>query len=166
MTFQKTVRFDQAGGIPGEFMNVGPTRAESGIAKTVVAVGTAVSEDPAAPGFWQQGLIAGALRFGIVTTPKQYAARGTQAGGTLAPTMALPANSEIEVCTMGHIWASSTTASSQPGWVVQFDNTTGVLSAKAAGPADAGNTLLPNTKVAPLPGAATTPNMIGVVLTN
>lgn len=166
MPFQSTVRYDQAGGVPGEFMNVGPTRAEPGIAKGVVTVGRVVSEDPAAPGFWQIGLIAGALRFGVVTTPKQYAARGTVAGGTLAPTMDLPDASEIEVCTMGHIWVSATNASSVPGWVVQFANATGIISAKAAGPADSGNTLLPNTKVAPLPGATTTPNLIGIVLTN
>lgn len=166
MPFQSTVRFDQAGGVPGDFMNDGPTRAEPGVALTAVTVGCAVSESPTQPGRWQLGLIAGALRFGVVTNAKQYAARGTQAGGTLAPTLSLPEASEIEVCTMGHIWAASTTASSVPGWVVQFDNTTGVISAKAAGPADAGNTLLPNTKVAPLPGASTTPNLIGIVLTN
>lgn len=164
--FQKSVRFDQAGGVPGEFLNLGPVRAEPGIASGAVTVGRVVSEDPAKPGFWKQGLVAGALRFGVVTTPKQYAARGTQAGGTLAPTMTLPDASEIEVCTMGHIWAEASNASSVPGWVVQFANATGIISTKAAGPADADNTLLPNTKVAPLIGATTTPNLIGIVLTN
>ena len=174
MSFQNTVRFDQAGGIPGEFMTIGPTRAEPGIAANTVTIGRAVSEDPAKPGFWSAGLMAGALRFGIVTSPKQYASRGTGQANPLDATMQLPSGSDIEICTMGHIWAASSTASAQSGWVVQFDNTNGAISAKAAGPADANNTLLPNTKVAPLPnttvaqfpGAATTPNMIGIVLTN
>lgn len=166
MTFQSAVRYDQAGGVPGEYMNDGPRRAEPGICKGAVTIGRAVSEDPAAPGFWQQGLIAGALRFGIAATPKQYAARGTALGGTLAPTLTIPDASEVEVCTLGHLWVEASNASSKPGWVVQFANATGIISAKAAGPADADNTLLPTAKVAPLPGASTTPNLIGVVLTN
>lgn len=167
MAFQSTVRFDQGGGIPGEYAYQSPTRAEPGILATAATVGMFVSEDPAKPGFWNAGLIAGALRFGIVATPKQYAARGTTVGGTLAPTLVLPANSEAEVATMGHLWALNTAAAgAKPGDVVYFNNTTGAIVTTIPGAAaPATSTLVPGAIVAPRPGAATNPNLIVVQLT-
>lgn len=153
MTFQKSIRFDQAGGIPGEFANDGPRRAEPGILATVGTVGRFFSEDPAKPGFWTQGGLTGAVRVALLTTPKQYAARGTQAGGTLAPTLVLPANSEGEFTTMGQIWVQGDSPNAKPGDEVYFSNLTGaVITSPVGTPISSGATKVPGAVVAPLPG--------------
>lgn len=169
MTFQKTVRFDQAGGIPGEIAYAGPHRAEPGILATVGTVGRFFSEDPAKPGFWTQGALAGALRVALLTTPKQYASRGTQAGGTLAPTLVLPANSEGEFTSMGQIWVQGDTPNAMPGHDVYFSDLTGaVITAPPSTPITSGATKVSGAVVAPRPGGPNTQaqggNMIVIVL--
>lgn len=164
MPFQSVVRYDTAAGMPGEFAFTGPRRSEPGILKAATPVGFGVSEDPAAPGFWQVGLVAGAVRFGVVTSPKQYASIGTTVGGPLAPTLVLPANTEAEVTSMGQIWVSTVTANSKPGDLVYITNADGsIQTAPPAGPAPGASTKIPGAVVAPKPGSAA-PSMIVITL--
>lgn len=172
--FQSTVRYDQGSGIPGEIAYDGPHRAEPGILAASGTVGNVFSENPANPGFWSPGTQANAVRFALLTTPKQYAAFGTQAGGPLAPTMVLPANAEGEFTSMGQIFVLSSNAggasASKPGDLVYFNNTTGLIVTAAPGAAaPATSTLLPGAVVAPLPGGnrgltPVTPSLIVVTL--
>lgn len=167
--FQSTVRFDQGSGVVGEKAYAGPYRAEPGILQVAAAIGLVVTENPAKPGFWSPGLIANAVRFGVLTTPKQFAASGTQAGGTLAPTLILPANAEAEITSMGQIFMAAANADAAPGHLVYFANATGVITTAApTAAAPANSTLLPGAVVAPLPGgnraSPAVPGMVVVTL--
>lgn len=166
MMFQSTVRFDTGSGIQGEFAYDGPRRSEPGILQTAATIGAVfVSEDPAAPGFWSVGKLANSQRYGILTSPKQFASFGTVGGGPLAPTMILPANAEAEITSMGQVWAINTTATAKPGDVVYMDNTTGAIKTTAPGAAaPATSTLIPGATVAPKPGSAA-PSLIVITLT-
>ncbi|AXF52890.1 MAG: hypothetical protein [Bacteriophage sp.] len=153
MTFQKTVRFDQAGGIPGEKANDGPSRAEPGILTAIGTVGRFFSEDPAKPGHWTQGAVSGSLRFALLTTPKQYAAQGTTAGGTLAPTMQLLANTTAEFATMGQFWVVGDSPNAMPGHDVYFSDLTGaIITSPPSVPITSGATKVAGAVVAPFPG--------------
>lgn len=84
---------------------------------------------------------------GILIHPKHYATTGTSAGGTLAPTLALPDNQNGEFCTLGLIVVNSATACSI-GDQVQFNSVTGALGTVAPGAsATSGYTLIPNASV-------------------
>lgn len=63
---------------------------------------------------------------GILANPKVYAARGTQAGGTLAPTLILPGNVQGEFAVMGTIWVNSATAANL-GDVACYNPITGAI---------------------------------------
>lgn len=165
MPFQSTVRYDTGSGIPGEFAFDGPRRAEPGILQAAATIGTFVSEDPAAPGFWSPGLVANARRYGLLTSPKQFPSYGTSAGGPLAPTMILPAGIEAEITTMGQVWVTTATANSKPGNLVWMVNATGaVVTSEVGAAAPAASTQIPGATVAPKPGSAA-PSLIVVTLT-
>jgi hypothetical protein len=166
MTFQSSVRFDTGSGIPGEFAYDGPRRAEPGILQAAATIGAMfVSEDPANPGFWSPGKLANSQRYGLLTSPKQFASYGTTAGGPLAPTMILPANAEAEITSMGQVWAVTSTANSKPGDVVYMTNATGAITTTAPGAAaPANSTLIPGATVAPKPGSAAA-SLIVITLT-
>lgn len=163
--FQSAVRYDQGSGVPGEKAYDGPTRAEPGILGAVGEVGNVFSEDPAKPGFWNPGLVANSKRWAILTTPKQYAARGT-AAGTLVPTMALPPGEEGEFSSMGQFFVLASNADSKPGDRVYFNNTTGrVVTAAPAAAAPATSTIFPGAVVAPLPGGnRASPAVAGLIV--
>ena len=166
MAFQSSVRFDVAGGMPGEIAYDGPHRAQPGILQVAAAVGNFCSEDPAKPGFWSPGLIANAVNFGMLSTPKQYASYGTTAGGPLAPTMILAANAEGEFTSMGQLWAQVTNANAKVGDAVYFNNTTGALvTAAPSAAAPATSTLIPGATVVPSPGGANAPALVVITLT-
>ncbi len=164
--FQSTVRFDQGSGVPGEKAYHGPHRAEPGILEVAGTIGFVVSENPAKPGFWSPGTQANAVRFGVLSTPKQFAARGTQAGGTLAPTLVLPANSEAEITSMGQLFVLATNADATVGDLVYFASATGaIVTARPSAAAPANSTLLPGAVVAPLPGGnRATPAQAGLIV--
>lgn len=164
MTFQSTVRYDTGSGIPGEFAFDGPRRSEPGILQAAGTIGTMVSEDPAAPGFWSPGLITNSKRFGLLTSPKQFASYGTQAGGPLAASMVIPAGAEAEITSMGQVWVTTATATSKPGDLVYMLNATGaVLTGAVGAAAPATSTLIVGATVAPKPGSAA-PSLIVVTL--
>lgn len=166
MAFQSTVRYDQGSGVPGEKAYDGPTRAESGVLALSAVVGTILSEDPAKAGYWKPGVQAGALRYAMLTTPKQYASIGTSAGGPLAPTLTLPANREVELASMGQFFALASNADARPGHLVYFNNTTGVIvTAAPTAAVPATSTAIVGAVVAPLPGGnRATPAVPGMIV--
>jgi hypothetical protein len=89
---------------------------------------------------------AGAKFAGILANSKDYATSGTAAGGTLAPTITLPNNAEVEVVSMtsGILVQLSTDASI--GDNVFFATTTGILAADP-GAVLANHELITNAKV-------------------
>ena len=136
MPFQSTVRRDQTTGIVGDIVIDGPLRGHPGILNSTSAannvIGRAfrhvanndleVSADAAMDSIFA----------GILANSKSYAASGTSAGGTLAPTLALPNNTEVELVTMtsGILVELSTVATI--GQNVFFETATGILAASSA----------------------------------
>lgn len=133
MAFQATVFTTPGFGVPGELYTDGPHRAQSFILSSADAayniIGatafTVSSEGVAAAG--------GTAPFaGILVNPKVYATSGTTGGGTLAPTMTLPNNTQAEILSMGSIVVTLPAAAAIGDYVV-YDTTTGALSTIAPG---------------------------------
>lgn len=142
MAFQKTIRFDQAGGIPGEYaLDDAGARAEPGLLRSGSAannvfgrVFTMLATDP---GVMRAGNPGGTgVRPMIMTSPKQNVSAGTAADGTLAPTLTLR-NEEIAEFTSSHagIWVTTDSAA-RPGDIVRFLLTTGQIHTVPPGTAD------------------------------
>lgn len=134
MTFQKTVNYQYASGLPGELAADGPLRADSfrlvtNIAQTAtlgigfglafslantVNAGAAYASDIGNPDNLAYTSIAvpgaGATTdtfAGILISPKEHALVGTS-GNPLAATYQLPNGSWGELCRMGILWAAVT----------------------------------------------------------
>ncbi len=103
MTFQQSVREDQASGIVGEFAFDGPQRA---FRYNVVSADAANNEFGRAFTITDDqtvGAGGGGAFAGIMVCPKQHALRG-DAAGTLNPSIALPNNVGADFATMGQIF--------------------------------------------------------------
>lgn len=131
MTFQASVRSAQALGVIGEILLDGPNRTQPGIVEAGdataadIVVGRAFTQDPTSLKF-QPGS-GGGVWGGILCNPKAYASVGTQAGGPLAPTLVLPAETVGEFCTMGYLVASMANGF-DVGDKVMYADATGILS--------------------------------------
>ena len=150
MPFQSTVRVDQTSGVVGDVILDGPLWAQPGILNSTSAVNNVigrafrhianqdrqVSSDAA----------SGAVFAGILANSKVYATSGTSAGGTLAPTLVLPNNAEVELVygTAGILVELSTIANI--GDNVFFATDTGILAANA-GRTLADHELIPGSSV-------------------
>ena len=146
--FQSTVRLVQTTGIVGDIINDGPRRAIPGrlnsgdAADNVVGRAfyhTAASDDQV------QADGANTLQFaGILANSKNYALRGTTAGGTLAATTTLANGEQVELLQMGIIIVTLTTTANIGDNVYAAD-ADGQLAAGTSAPAN--HTLVPNAKV-------------------
>lgn len=158
MTFQTNVRLVQTTGIVGDIIFDSPRRAHPGRlqstdpALNVVGRGfshVAGSDDEVTAD--TPGAFAG-----ILINSKNYASRGTTAGGTLAPTLTLANNEEGEFLTMGIVIVALTT-DGDIGENVFYSDTTGEIAADPTTTL-AGHTIIPNAKVVrqniPAPGLA------------
>lgn len=156
-TFQSTVNINLGFGVPGELIVDGPQRVDSlTLGSTGGYIGTAFTKSNTTNIASQGGAItAGSTVFaGILVNPKAYASFGG-AGAPLDPTLFLHGNSQGEFLTMGTIVVTLDGAANI-GDLVQYDETTGVLSAiePGASPA-AGFALVPNAVVWNYPQSAT-----------
>lgn len=134
MPFQGTVFLQQGFGVPGELYTDGPYRAES---FTLVSADAAYNVFGRCFTITSQGVAeagsGGAFGFaGFLVDPKNQALNGTFAGGSLAPTLTLPNNSQAACLTMGTIIVTLPAAADIGDYVV-YDNTTGELSTIAPG---------------------------------
>ena len=157
-TFQSTVNINLGFGIPGELIVDGPQRVDSlTLDSTGGYIGTAFTKSNTTNIATQGGAItSGSTVFaGILVNPKAYASYGAVGGAPLDPTLFLGPNSQGEFLTMGTIVVTLSGAANI-GDIVQYNTTTGVLSAVAPGSsATSGNALIPNCVVWNYPQSAT-----------
>ena len=123
---QSSVSMDQGFGVVGEVFTNGPLRTEAFTLVSSPAVNTignafTVTAEGVATAGGDAGVFAG-----ILVNPKHYATSGTTAGGTLAPTLALPDNTIGELLTMGEIVVSLSNAA-VIGSGVYYADATGAL---------------------------------------
>ena len=149
-TFQSTVNVNLGFGIPGELIVDGPQRVDSlTLDSSGGTIGLAFTKSNTTNVATQGGTItSGSTVFaGILCNPKAYASYGAVGGNPLDPTLFLSANSQGEFMTMGTIVVTLVGAANI-GDIVQYNTTTGVLSAVAPGSSAAsGNALIPNCVV-------------------
>lgn len=129
MAFQSTVSIQMGAGVVGELFNDGPHRAQPFTVVSANAANNVIGRafTKTSEGFAQAGN-GGALGFaGILVNPKAQALYGTQAGGTLAPSLTLANNQLGEILSMGSIWVNLP-APAAIGDKVVYDTTTGALS--------------------------------------
>lgn len=166
-TFQSGVNISLGFGIPGELIVDGPQRVDVlTLASTGGTIGLAFTKSNATNVATQGGtIVAGTSVFaGILVNPKVYASYGVSGGNPLDPTMFLAGYSQGEFLTMGTIVVNCVGAA-KIGDLIQYNNTTGVLSAVTpGGTVTAGNTFIPNCVVWNYPTAAT--GLIAIRITN
>ena len=149
MTFQSLVRLVQTVGIIGEIIFGGPHRVRplnlnSGGA-TPNTVGKAFTFDATVDDEAGAGSIGAGAFAGILVSPKHYALNGTVAGGSLAPTLDLPDNTNAELMSMGTIIVDLTiVGTGKIGEPIFYVDATGALG---SGTAAAGQTQITNAKI-------------------
>ena len=157
MAFQSSVNINLAFGVVGELLFDGPQRVEPLLMNssgTPNLIGYAFTKSNTTNIAQVGGAVAAGRVFaGILVDPKVYANGGTTAG-TLAPNLALPDNTMGEFMTTGCI-VVNVTGAANIGDQVQFNQTTGALSAVAPGAAaSAGSALIPGAYIFRYPTTA------------
>lgn len=148
MSFQTSIRTDQATGVVGDLAFAGPIRAIAAILNTTTAsnnvIGRAFTH---VSGSDTQVAAGGTGAFaGILFNSKEYTTAGPSTGA-LDATMALPNNIHVELLQMGYVLVSLSNAANI-GDDVHFVQSTGaLLSATAGATPSAGNTKVPNATV-------------------
>lgn len=157
-TFQSGVNITLGFGIPGELIVDGPQRVDVlTLDSTGGTIALAFTKTNTTNIATQGGAIVNGTNVfaGILVNPKVYASYGVSGGGTLDPTMVLPGNAQGEFLTMGTI-VVNVVGAAKIGDLIQYNNTTGVLSAVSpGGTVTAGNTFIPNCVVWNYPTTAT-----------
>ena len=150
MPFQSSVRIDQTTGIVGDIILDGPLWSQPGnLLSTSAAnnvIGRAFRHIANSDRNVSADSASGGVFAGILANSKVYATAGTATGGTLAPTLILPNNTEVELVygTSGILVELSTTANI--GDNVFFATATGILAA-ASGRTLADHELIPGSAI-------------------
>ena len=157
-TFQSTINISLGFGIPGELIVDGPQRVDSlTLGSTAGTIGLAFTKSNSTNIATQGGAIVNGTNVfaGILVNPKVYALDGYSSLGSLDPSMVLAPYSQGEFLSMGTIVVNCVGAA-KIGDLIQYNNTTGVLSAVTpGGTVTTGNTFIPNCVVWNYPTAAT-----------
>jgi len=159
MPFQSTVEFTSATGVIGDIFIDGPRRGQPGILRSSDpannVIGRAFSHvagDDLAVTADTPGAFAG-----ILANSRTYALQGTAAGGTLAPTIVLPNETNVELVTLTSGIIVLLTTDAAIGENVFYSDTDGSIAADPSTTL-AGHTLIPNAKIVrrniPAPGLA------------
>ena len=133
MSFQASVPYDYAFGVPGEIKYSGPTRVQPGFINSASAayniVGATIFTQANSGGEVSAGgiIAAGVNFFGLLCNPKMYASFGTTAGGPLAPTMTLPNLISAEFLTEGYV-VVTVPAACNIGDLLTYNTTTGAIA--------------------------------------
>lgn len=125
---QSTVKLNQGFGVIGELAFDGPNRTITAALDSVDAADNVVGRaftytSPAEDNIVEAG--GTGVFAGILGLPKTYASRGTDAGGTLAPTLTLANGEQGEFVRMGEMIVSLPV--SNVGDPVTYNTTTGLL---------------------------------------
>ena len=155
MAFQSTVRIDQTTGIVGEVILSGPQRAQPGILSSTAAANNVIGRAfrHVAASDTDVTADAAGVFAGILVNPKVYATSGTAAGGTLAPTLTLPNETQVELLYMGMIVVdlsqdSPVTPRRNIGDNVWYEDATGILVGVESGTTVVANyTQVPNATI-------------------
>lgn len=138
MGFQTAVQINQGFGVPGEQYSDGPWRAQSFIIDSALAAYNIIGATMCSvtgEGVAAAGNAGGVLPFaGLMVDPKNMALFGS----SLTPTLTVPNNAQVECATMGSYVVTLPGAASIGDYVV-YDNTTGAISAVAAGSSTPGS---------------------------
>lgn len=136
MAFQSTVRIDQTTGIVGDIVIDGPQRGRSAILNSTSAannvIGRAFRHITGNDNTVSADVASGQPFAGILGNSKTYATSGTTAGGTLAPTLILPNNAEVELVTMASGLLVDLSTVAAIGDNVFYATATGILAANSA----------------------------------
>jgi hypothetical protein len=154
-SFQSTVPVTLGFGVIGEMILKTPHRANPGtLDSTGGTIGNFFTKTNQTGIYTQGGTIAaGVVAGGFLVNPKVYASVGATSG-TLDPTLTLPGNSQGEFLVEGDI-VVAVTGAANIGDQVQYNESTGVLSAVApGGSATTGNALIPGAVVTAYSSAA------------
>lgn len=131
--FQKTIRYDQTFGVPGELAKDGPSRVRPGLLQSddplKNIVGATFYTQPSGGGPVRAG--GTGVPAGFLCNPKAYPGYGTLAGGPLAPTLILPNNLNGELLQMGYMIALVTNALVLLNDEVFYDSVSGALTTQA-----------------------------------
>ena len=171
MSFQSTVNIQQGFGVPGEVILASPNRTESLVidssGNTPNVYGYAATKSNSTNVASMGGTVASGVVFaGLMIRPKEAQLQGTTAGGTLAPTLEIPDNSEAEFCTMGDVVVSVNNAANI-GDELTYSTTTGELKAMAPGGTPAsGYAAVPNAVVYRYPVTSSSGGLTVARLTN
>ena len=149
MTFQSTIRLTQTTGIIGEIIRGGPCRVRplnvNSNGGTPNTVGKAFTFDASVDDECGPGDVGGGAFAGVLTVPKNYALAGTVAGGSLAPTLDLPDQTNAEILSMGSIITNlDPVGTGKIGEGIFYDKLTGVLG---SGTATTAQTQITNAKI-------------------
>lgn len=152
--FQSNIRARQTTGIQGEFVKDGPIRSNDRMLKSTDpannVIGRVVQQIAAEDHNVSADIGTVGICAGIIGIPKSYSSAGTT-GDTLAATMTLPNNTEIECLLEGTIFApvENDGAGNAIGNILFYDVSTGVItSAPPETEAPDGSALIPNGRVA------------------
>lgn len=174
MAFQSTVPAGIPAFIPGELAFEGPLRAQparlnsTDAANNVFGRGFCVAGNAAAQD--ATNIVAAAdgttVFAGILCNPKAHVSYGTQAGGILAATFALPNGEIVELVTMGEV-AALVSTTCNIGDNVYRNNTTGILATTAPATTTlASHTLIPGARIERFPFTGTPNGLVVVKLTD
>jgi hypothetical protein len=177
MGLQTAVNFDQAAGVIGDIVINGPRRGKPGILRSLAAttnvIGRAayhvVGDDLAVAVGAPEGGSSVSVFAGILANSKVYASIGTAAGGTLAPTLQLPNETNVELVDMssGILVKLINLDASDPqiGWLVASIDATGELIAVADDTPVASQTVIPGVEVVRhnLVGSTANGGVIGII---
>lgn len=171
MTFQTSINVLQGFGVPGAPHLVSPTRAESlainSNGATPNVYGYFATKNAATNIAKMGGTIgAGVVFAGLMVNSKEAVLWGVQNVGTLAPSMAIPDNTQAEFATMGD-WVVSVNTACNIDDLVAYNTTTGAPSTYAPGGSiPAGCAQVPNAVIYRYPVANSGGGLTIVRLTN
>lgn len=134
MSFPSIVTVQSAAGVPGDWYDDSPRRAlpytlvsasaNNNLIGTTFCTVSGQSSELTGQDIAQAG--GTGILAGLLINSKIYALRGTPAGGTLAPTLQLPNQTEVELATMGRAWVFLP-AAANIGDNVIYNTTTGQI---------------------------------------
>lgn len=167
MSFQKSVRFQQAAGLPGEVAKDGPLRSETmrlianpDNAVAPIAFGRAfgyadpvVVSNPNDLASINVAIPGGTNFAGLLIHPKAHTSRGTSAG-PLEPVYSVPPETWGELATMGIFYATvkaADAASGVPNAAIGYDADGALVAFKGAVPAS--TTVIPGARLVSALGA-------------
>lgn len=148
MPFQSTIRVDQTTGIVGDIVLEGPVMGQPAILNSTSAANNVIGRafrNIANNDLTVTADAAGEFA-GILINSKNYATSGTATGGTLAPTLALPNNTEVELVFFAAGILVSLSTDAAIGENVFYADATGIL-ASAPGTTLADHTQITGSRV-------------------